>query len=386
MYEAITAVTELAARRDRFRERMLRAGFDAAIISSPLSIHYLTGVDLGGFLSPQALIFCAEKEPVLVVREIEMTWQEHWAQRSWCKAWSSYRDDQDAHLIIGETAKRLIGTGVRRLGLELNRPAMSYDTVQKLLSAIRPEAFDSITETIEGMRRIKSATEIGFMKEAGKIAASGVCAQADAVRNGATDTQAVSAAFAAMLEAGASLLADPPSLPVGPGSARAHSHWDGKQPADGDVVTFFMAGSYGRYQCPVERTFVYGQNRGRSQSVIDAVVEVQSEILGILKPGVVSSEADHFAKKLYEARGLEQYRVCRLGYSIGIAYPPGWWENEIAQIRPGSDLVLEPGMTFHIVPCLCVPDVGFVNRSMAVAITEDGCEPLIDLPIDKQVL
>ncbi|MCG2623022.1 Xaa-Pro peptidase family protein [Arthrobacter sp. I2-34] len=386
MYEAITAVSELAGRRDRFRERMLRAGFDAAIISSPLSIHYLTGVDLGGFLSPQALIFCAEKEPVLVVREIEMTWQEHWAQRSWCKAWSSYRDDQDAHLIIGETAKRLIGTGVRRLGLELNRPTMSYDTVQKLLSAIRPEAFDSITETIEGMRRIKSATEIGFMKEAGKIAASGVYAQADAVRNGATDTQAVSAAFAAMLEAGASLLADPPSLPVGPGSARAHSHWDGKQPADGDVVTFFMAGSYGRYQCPVERTFVYGQDRGRSQGVIDAVVEVQSEILGFLKPGVVSSEADHFAKKLYEARGLEQYRVCRLGYSIGIAYPPGWWENEIAQIRPGSDLVLEPGMTFHIVPCLCVPDVGFVNRSMAVAITGDGCEPLIDLPIDKQVL
>ena len=386
MYEAITKVSELTDRRDRFQERMLQSGFDAAIISSPLSVHYLTGVDLGGFLSPQALIFAAEKDPVLVVRDIEMTWQDHWAERSWCKTWSSYKDDQDAHVVIGEAVSRLVGGNVKKLGLELNRPTMSYDAVQQLLSTLNPDALGSITETIEGIRRIKSATEIGFMREAGKIAVAGVYAQADAVRGGATDTQSVSAAFGAMLEAGASLLADPPSLPVGPGSARAHSHWDGKKPADGDVVTFFMSGSYGRYQCPVERTFVYGNNQGRAQSVIDSVVDVQTEILNFLKPGVVSSEADLFAKKLYEVRGLEQYRACRLGYSIGIAYPPGWWENEIAQIRPGSDMVLEPGMAFHIVPCLCVPDVGFVNRSMAVVITENGCEPLIDLPIDKQVL
>lgn len=379
--------TELLGRRDRFIERLAQSGFDGAIITSPLNIHYLTGFDLGGFLTPQALIFYSDRDPLFVVREIEMTWQKDSTRESWCNNWASYTDGDDPFQVIADLSKgQFGGSTIHRLGLELNRPSMPYAVAQQIISAIGPDSVEPVTEVIEGLRRIKSPVEISHMREAGRIAKEGILAEAEAVKEGGSDVDAVSAAFRAMLSAGASLLADQPSLPVGPESARAHSHWSGRRPAEGELVTFFMAGSFGRYQCPVERTHALGAPPARISSILDAVLDVQAQTLQELKPGMRSEDVDARVAKLYESVGLEAYRFCRIGYSIGIAYPPGWWENEVAQLRPNDPMLLAPGMTFHIVPCLCVPGVGFVNKSMPVVITDDGCEPLIDLPLGEQLL
>ena len=41
--------------------------------------------------------------------------------------------------------------------------------------------------------------------------------------------------------------------------------------------------------------------------------------------------------------------------------------------------VLEPGMTFHVVPSLFMPEYGFCF-SESVAVTENGCEVLTQYP------
>jgi Xaa-Pro aminopeptidase len=71
----------------------------------------------------------------------------------------------------------------------------------------------------------------------------------------------------------------------------------------------------------------------------------------------------------------------RVGYSIGVAYPPLWWENDVMQLRPLDERPLIKGMTFHLVPGVHVAGLGFANQSMPLVTTESGREPLVDLPL-----
>ena len=68
----------------------------------------------------------------------------------------------------------------------------------------------------------------------------------------------------------------------------------------------------------------------------------------------------------------------RLGYSIGIGFPPDWGEGRIMSINENDPLVLEPGMCFHYIPDCKFPYQGGVVFSECLAVTETGYELLSD--------
>ena len=119
---------------------------------------------------------------------------------------------------------------------------------------------------------------------------------------------------------------------------------------------------------------------------LDLCAGATAHVIDLLKPGMTSHDADGLARGFFDDHGCGDLFSHRPAYSIGIAFPPLWWENDIMQMRPNDQRVLEPGMTFHLVPGLHVSDVGFVNQSAPVVITETGCEPLIDLPLSPEPL
>jgi Xaa-Pro dipeptidase len=147
-----------------------------------------------------------------------------------------------------------------------------------------------------------------------------------------------------------------------------------------------MSASIKRYQCPVERTYVKGKPDARTESMLEASIGAVEAVLADLRPGMTSHEADRIGRQVIEDAGYGEFFVNRLAYSVGIGFPPVWWENEIMQLRPHDNRAVEPGMTFHLVPALHVPGVGFVNRSLPIVVTEQGCLPLIDLPLRVETL
>ena len=83
---------------------------------------------------------------------------------------------------------------------------------------------------------------------------------------------------------------------------------------------------------------------------------------------------------MIEDAGFGPYFRHRLGYSIGVNYPPDWGEGQILSLRKGEPRLLEPGMTFHMVPlCLVYREFG-IGFSETVRVTEDGCERFSTLP------
>jgi len=142
-----------------------------------------------------------------------------------------------------------------------------------------------------------------------------------------------------------------------------------------------MSASVRRYQCPSERTYVKGDPEPRTAAMLESLVLASERVVRELRPGMTSHEADRLGRDVIDDAGFGEFFVNRLAYSIGIGLPPVWWENEIMQLRPNDDRLVGAGMTFHLVPALHVPGVGFLSRSLPIVLTDHGVEPLTDLPM-----
>jgi Xaa-Pro dipeptidase len=102
--------------------------------------------------------------------------------------------------------------------------------------------------------------------------------------------------------------------------------------------------------------------------------------LSVIRPGITAEEVDRAARSVVEKAGFGEYWRHRLGYSIGVNYPPDWGEGEIISLRKGERRELEVGMTFHMVPlCLVYREFG-IGFSETVCVTPAGCERFSALP------
>jgi Xaa-Pro aminopeptidase len=76
-------------------------------------------------------------------------------------------------------------------------------------------------------------------------------------------------------------------------------------------------------------------------------------------------------------------KASRIGYSVGLNYPPDWGEHTMS-LRPGDRTVLEPNMTFHMILGMWMDGWGF-EVSETFAVTPSGAECLCTTPRDLVV-
>jgi Xaa-Pro dipeptidase len=102
--------------------------------------------------------------------------------------------------------------------------------------------------------------------------------------------------------------------------------------------------------------------------------------MSIIRPGISADEVNRRAREPVEKAGFGDYWRHRLGYSIGVNYPPDWGEGEIISLRKDESRLLEAGMTFHMVPlCLVYREFG-IGFSETIHVTPTGCERFSMLP------
>ena len=68
----------------------------------------------------------------------------------------------------------------------------------------------------------------------------------------------------------------------------------------------------------------------------------------------------------------------RVGYPIGIGFPPDWGEQTMS-LRVGDRTVMEAGMTFHVMIGMWLDGWGY-STSESVVVTEDGHDLLATVP------
>jgi len=99
-------------------------------------------------------------------------------------------------------------------------------------------------------------------------------------------------------------------------------------------------------------------------------------VLATAAPGKLAHDVEAAWRGTIARHGYQ--KESRIGYSIGVAYPPDWGEHTIS-LRHGDATVLVPGQVLHAILGMWMDGWG-IEISETLLVTEDGCEPLAKMP------
>ena len=165
-------------------------------------------------------------------------------------------------------------------------------------------------------------------------------------------------------------------LPTGEAASAPHLTWTNREFVDDEAVVVEIAGVHQRYHAPLARTIMLGRPSAALQSLAAATGEGIEAVLGTVRAGISARELASVWNAEISKHGLE--KASRIGYSIGIGYPPDWGERTVS-LRVEEDTVLQENMTFHLICGMWMDNYGY-EVSEPIRVTVDGVEIFTDVP------
>lgn len=376
----IISAIEYNGRLRKVRDRMSIQGLSVLLVSDPANIFYLTGYNAWSFYTPQFLLVPIEGDLVFVAREMD-------ANGAFRTAWlppenvvgypETYVQRPDRHPFdwVGPALRdRGIVSPGSRVGLELDAHFFSPKAYRSLVAALPEWDFVDSMELVNWVRVVKSAVEIDLMRAAAKVATSAMHAAIENVRVGARQCDVAAAIshaqFSGTAEVGGDYPAIVPMMPTGAAAGTPHLTWTQQHLLEGETVVVEIAGAHRRYHVPLARTITLGTPSVQLQNLASVAGEGMAAVLDIVRAGIPVRELAGVWNATIAKYGLE--KSSRIGYSIGIGYPPDWGERTVS-LRVEEETVLQENMTFHLICGMWMDDYGY-EISEPIRITADGVE------------
>ncbi|WP_072314716.1 M24 family metallopeptidase [Agrococcus sp. Marseille-P2731] len=377
---------EYAARLTRTRERMAAAGLDGLVVVDPANLHYLTGYDAWSFYMPQLLFVPLAGEPLLIMRDMDAGGAHRTAVETPRERILGYPESlvhqRDAHPFDWAAEQlRAHGFGGRgRIGYEGEAHFLSVRSFLALQQGLPEWQLVDAHDLVNWVRLIKSPYELDLMRRAGRVASAAMRAGIDAVAAGARLNDVAAAIQFAQATgvdgAEGDYPAIVPMLPTGESADTPHMTFSARRLDASEAVSIELAGAHRRYHAPLARTLVLGRPSDRLAHLAEITAEGLQLVVDGMRPGRTIAEVHGIWQRHIAKEGIE--KPSRLGYSIGIGYPPDWGERTVS-IRGDEQTVIEPGMCLHIIAGMWMSGYG-CELSESLAITGDGVEVLTDAP------
>ncbi|MBB5174184.1 M24 family metallopeptidase [Texcoconibacillus texcoconensis] len=378
-------IVEYQERLEKTKRRMEAKGVEVLLLTDPANINYLSGYDAWSFYVHQALVVIIdEPQPIWIGRH-----QDASGARS--KTWiydeniidypDYYVQSETYHpmAFMGEILKQ-IGHGNRTVGVEMDHYYFSAKAYQRLIQSLPDATFKDASLLVNEIRLIKSDQEIEYMKRAAIIAEKAMSEGVKTIRPDVRECDTAANIYyhiaSGTPEYGGDYPAIVPLLPSGENTSTPHLTWSERTFQEGDSVIIELAGCYKRYHVPLARTVSVGQPTDMLQQIAPFVIEGMNEVFDAVKPGMTCGEVEEVWRNKMKKRGVE--KEARLGYSVGLNYPPDWGEHT-ASLRAGDSTILQPNMTFHFIPALWYANYG-IEISETFRVTEEGCESFTTYP------
>jgi Xaa-Pro dipeptidase len=219
--------------------------------------------------------------------------------------------------------------------------------------------------------RTKTAEEIGFARQAARIAELGYTRLLQIAAPGMTEDALALELKGYMKTLGAEdnfllLCAGPHNRAVQPSTGRKLAH--------GDIILAEITPSYRGQLTQICRTVVIGDPPEMLSRKYELVVQAMNQGIAAARPGVPMGQVCGAINAVLEAQGYGEYchppHIRRRGHGLGFA-----------SVRPGdvsldNATVLEPDMLFMIHPNQYLPETGYLLCGEPVLITAHGAEVL----------
>jgi ectoine hydrolase len=371
------------------REAMAQKDFAALIVCDPANLFYLTGYNAWSFYTPQCLLVGADGPPHLFTRAMDAAGAGFTANLDDDHIHGYpeelvHRSDVHPFDWIAEEVRGLVPAG-EAVGVEADSHFFSPRGYQALEHRLHSNRLVDSGELVNWVRVVKSAFEIQQLRIAGTIAEKAMRAACAGVRPGRRQCDVVAEIMAAQAcgtaEHGGDYPAVVPMLPTGKAAGTPHLTWSERTFQLGEATTIELAGVFGRYHAPLARTVMLGEPPSRLTDTAKVVADAMEATLTAIRPGADGSAVHRAFDRVIKPHGLQ--KESRIGYSIGIGYPPDWGERTVS-LRPGETTELVAGMAFHVILGIWNDDWGY-ELSEPVVVTDAGAERLTGLPQELTV-
>jgi len=375
---------EYAERLRRVREAMAQHAFGALVVCDPANLFYLTGYNAWSFYTPQCLVVPADGELHLFARAQDANGATFTANLP-AEQIHGYPEElvhrPDVHPFdwIAAEARDLVPAG-ELVGVEGDAHFFSPRGYLALAGGLPENRLVDSAELVNWVRLVKSPYEIEQLRIAGAIAERAMRIALEGLRPGRRQCDLVAEILAAQAtgtpEHGGDYPALWPLLPTGDAAGTPHLTWTDKPFRVGEATTIELAGTFGRYHAPLARTVMLGDPPQRLTETAKIVAEAMHATLEAIRPGVTGDAVHEAFDRVIRAHGMR--KDSRIGYSIGIGYPPDWGERTVS-LRHGETTELAAGMAVHIILGMWMDDWGY-ELSEPIVVAPNGVERLTDLP------
>ena len=384
------AAAEFAARRARVKAAMAAAGFDLLVVSDPANMDYLTGYKGWSFYVPQAvLVHATEEKPVWIGRGQDAAAARITTDLSdtdilpYPDDYVQSRTKHPMSFVADQIRSR--GWDRSSVGLEADAHYFSMragDTIRAELANCR---FRDCDHLVNWVRIVKSDAEVALMGQAALLVDAAMRTAFERIAPGVRQCDAVGEIYRAQVsglgEFGGDYAAICPLLPTGEGTGTPHLTWSDAPFRTGEASIVELAGSRKGYHCPLARTVHLGRPPQRLADTAKVVVEGLHAALAAARPGATCEAVEAAWRKVIARHGIR--KDSRIGYSIGIGYPPDWGE-QTASLRPGDTTMLQRNMCFHCIPGIWMDGWG-IEISAPFVVTDGGAQRFSELPEELHV-
>jgi len=283
------------------------------------------------------------------------------------------------HYVAGVLAER--GWGRGRIGVEMDAFYFTARAAAELRTALPEAELVDAHRLVNWVRIVKSPAELGLMRAAAIIAGRAMRAGIDAIAPGVRECDVVARICAAQIEGTPEHWGDyPAAVPMAPSgikTAAPHLTWSGDRYGPDTIAFVELAGCHHRYHAPLARTVSLGRPPRRLRELAPVVEEGLTVALDEARAGRTCHDVEAAWRAVIERAGY--HKSSRIGYSVGLGYPPDWGERT-ASLRQGNLTALEPNMCFHMILGMWMDNWGY-ELSETFRVTQAGPpEVLTDFP------
>jgi len=376
---------EYLDRITRAKRRMEEAGIELLLVASPANQFWLTGYDGCSYYTPQMVVLAIDEErPLWYGRKMDAVGarftvfmgEDHIVP--YPDEYVASRERHPMQFLASLIRDR--GWGARRIGVEMDDYYYTARWHAVLTSSLPDAMFLDAFLLVNWARMRKSPQELQYMAEAGEISSASMRAAVEACEVGERQCDVMAALYKVTIggtdRIGGTFPCKPPNAMVGELCSAPHLSWTDEPLQRNDIYYIEQGGVRHRYHVPLSRCVYLGEPTGKMLDTVSVIVEGLEAALEAVRPGAPCEDVEAAWRRVISRHGIE--KDSRIGYPVGIGYPPTWGELTCS-FRQGDRTVIEPGMTFHCIPAIWLDHYGLVV-SETFAVTDRGARMLTDTP------
>lgn len=333
---------------------------DAAIITKPTNVYYLTGFSCDPHERLMALVIKKDSIYLLVpAMEYESAKENLKVNLNL----TSYLDTEDGYANLCKLTNKLENVLVEKTHLTIDR-------MERITKVFEIKTMNACDDLIIDMRKYKSKNEIEKLKEATKLADMAIDIAKNNLKEGITELELKAIIEFEMKKLGVKSMSFDTIVLFGKNAANPHGESGTTKLRKGDFALFDLGVWYDGYASDETRTFAFGEVNEEAQKIYDLVLKANTEAIKACKPGMKFSEIDKIARDIITDGGYGEYFTHRLGHGLGMEV------HEFPDVSSTTDDILEENMVFTIEPGIYKPGVAGVRIEDDVVVTKNGCKVL----------